>query len=214
LLHAIGADWRSIEQARPPCRPSVRPAAHLPRAGVVAALKDVTSYTIPNWISLALVVAFAPSALASGASLATMGLCLAAGLAALLAGMGMFAAGWIGGGDAKLFAASVLWLGWPAAAPFMLVTAMAGGALTLGLLSLRSGWFEPILAGSPAWVRKLGAKGGDIPTAWPSRSAPWRPFRKAPWLWPPASEGALGPERPAPRVSLSRLCSPPLERRL
>jgi prepilin peptidase CpaA len=134
-----------------------------PALAVVAALKDVTSYTIPNWISLALVVAFAPAALASGASLTTMGLCLAAGLAALLAGMGMFAAGWIGGGDAKLFAASVLWLGWPAAAPFMLVTAMAGGALTLGLLSLRSGWFEPILAGSPAWIRKLGSKGGDIP---------------------------------------------------
>ena len=45
----------------------------------------------------------------------------------------------------------------------MLVTGIAGGALTLGLLSLRSGWFEPVLAGSPAWVRKLGAKDGDIP---------------------------------------------------
>jgi prepilin peptidase CpaA len=77
--------------------------------------------------------------------------------------LGMFAAGWIGGGDAKLFAASLLWLGWPAAGSFMLVTALAGGALTLGLLSLRSGWFEPVLAGSPAWVRKLGAKDGDIP---------------------------------------------------
>lgn len=134
-----------------------------PALAVVAALKDVTSYTIPNWISLALIAAFAPAALASGASLASIGLCLAAGLAALLAGMGMFAAGWIGGGDAKLFAASILWLGWPAAAPFMLVTGLAGGALTLGLLTLRSGWFEPVLAGSPAWVRKLGAKDGDIP---------------------------------------------------
>jgi prepilin peptidase CpaA len=134
-----------------------------PALVVVAGLKDATSYTIPNWISLALIAAFAPVALASGASLATMGLCLAAGLAALLVGMGMFAAGWIGGGDAKLFAAVVLWLGWPAAGPFMLVTALAGGALTLGLLSLRSGWFEPVLAGSPPWVRKLGAKDGDIP---------------------------------------------------
>ncbi|WP_029908912.1 prepilin peptidase [Caulobacter sp. UNC358MFTsu5.1] len=134
-----------------------------PALVVVAGLKDATSYTIPNWISLALIAAFAPVALVSGASLATLGLCLAAGLAALLVGMGMFAAGWIGGGDAKLFAAVVLWLGWPAAGPFMLVTALAGGALTLGLLSLRSGWFEPVLAGSPPWVRKLGAKDGDIP---------------------------------------------------
>lgn len=134
-----------------------------PALVVVAALKDVTSYTIPNWISLALIAAFAPVALVSGASLAALGLCLAAGLVALLVGMGMFAAGWIGGGDAKLFAASVLWLGWPASASFMLVTGMAGGALTLGILSLRSGWFEPVLAGSPAWVRRLGAQGADIP---------------------------------------------------
>jgi prepilin peptidase CpaA len=134
-----------------------------PALVVVAALKDATSFTIPNWISLALIAAFAPVALISGASLGSIGLCLAAGTGALVLGMGMFAAGWIGGGDAKLFAAASLWLGWPAILPFMMVTALAGGALTLGLLSLRSGWFEPILAGSPGWVRKLGAQGGDIP---------------------------------------------------
>ncbi len=134
-----------------------------PALVVVAALKDVTSYTIPNWISLALIVAFVPAALVSGAPLPAIGLCAAAGVIALLAGMGMFAAGWIGGGDAKLFAAATLWLGWPAALPFLLVTGMAGGGLTLAILGLRSGWFEPVLAGSPAWVRKLGAEGGDIP---------------------------------------------------
>jgi prepilin peptidase CpaA len=134
-----------------------------PALVVVAALKDVTSYTIPNWISLGLIAAFAPAALVSGASLAAIGVCLAAGLVALLVGMGMFAAGWIGGGDAKLFAAAALWLGWPAALPFMVVTGLAGGALTLGILTLRSGWFEPVLSGGPAWIRKLGAPGGDIP---------------------------------------------------
>jgi prepilin peptidase CpaA len=134
-----------------------------PALVVIAALKDVTSFTIPNWISLALIVAFVPTALLSGASLAAIGLCLAVGVGALLVGMGMFAANWIGGGDAKLFAAAALWLGWPAAFSFMLATGLAGGALTLGLLSLRSGWFAPIVAGGPAWVRKLGAEGGDIP---------------------------------------------------
>jgi prepilin peptidase CpaA len=134
-----------------------------PALVVIAALKDVTSFTIPNWISLALIAAFVPAALFSGASLASVGLCLLVGIGALAAGMGMFAAGWIGGGDAKLFAAAALWLGWPAALTFMIATGLAGGALTLGILSLRSGWFEPVLAGSPAWVRKLGAQGGDIP---------------------------------------------------
>jgi prepilin peptidase CpaA len=134
-----------------------------PALVVVAALKDATSFTIPNWIALALIAAFVPAAMLSGASLASIGLCAAVGAGALAAGMGMFAAGWIGGGDAKLFAASALWLGWPATLPFMLTTGLAGGALTLVLLGLRSGWFEPVLAGSPAWVRKLGAQGGDIP---------------------------------------------------
>jgi prepilin peptidase CpaA len=134
-----------------------------PALVVVAALKDVISFTIPNWISLALIAAFVPAALVSGVSLATVGLCLAVGAGALALGVGMFAAGWIGGGDAKLFAAAALWLGWPSALSFMLTTGLAGGALTLAILSLRSGWFAPVVAGSPAWVRKLGAEGGDIP---------------------------------------------------
>ena len=40
---------------------------------------------------------------------------------------------------------------------------LAGGALTISILALRSGWVEPVLAGGPAWLRKLGAQGGDIP---------------------------------------------------
>ena len=134
-----------------------------PALVILAGLKDATTYTIPNWISLGLIAAFVPAAAVSGASLPVIGLCLATGLGALLLGMGMFAAGWIGGGDAKLFAAAGLWIGWPAAFPFMLSTGLAGGALTMTILALRSGWLEPVLAGSPAWVRKLGAQGGDIP---------------------------------------------------
>ncbi|MDP3300196.1 MAG: prepilin peptidase, partial [Phenylobacterium sp.] len=83
---------------------------------IVAALKDVTTYTIPNWISLALIVAFFPTALLLGLPLDVLGLHVGLGVGALVAGMVMFALGWIGGGDAKVFAASALWLGWPASA--------------------------------------------------------------------------------------------------
>ena len=134
-----------------------------PALAIVGALKDLTSYTIPNWISLALVVAFVPAALASGASLSAIGLCLAVGFAALVLGMGMFAVGWIGGGDGKLLAACALWMGWPAVAPFLLCTALAGGALTFAVLALRSGWVAPLVAGGPVWVRRLGQPGGDLP---------------------------------------------------
>lgn len=134
-----------------------------PALAIVGALKDLTSYTIPNWISLSLIAAFVPAALVSGVPLAPIGLCLAVGLGALVLGMGMFAAGWIGGGDGKLFAACALWLGWPAVLPFMLYTGLAGGALTFAILGLRSGWLAPAVAGGPAWLRKLGTNGGDLP---------------------------------------------------
>ncbi len=134
-----------------------------PALAIVGALKDLTSYTIPNWVSLALVAAFVPAAFASGASLSAIGLCLAVGFAALVLGMAMFAVGWIGGGDGKLLAACALWMGWPAVAPFLLYTALAGGALTFAVLALRSGWVAPLVAGGPVWVRRLGQQGGDLP---------------------------------------------------
>src|SRR5438128_1250085 len=86
--------------------------------GLIAALRDLTSYTIPNWLSLCLAAAFLPAAFTLGLPVAVIGLCLGIGVAALLAGMVMFALGWIGGGDAKLFAASALWLGLSGALPF------------------------------------------------------------------------------------------------
>jgi len=135
----------------------------LPALAIVAALTDATSFTIPNWIPAALALAFLPAALAGGAAWATIGLCAAVGIGALVVGMGMFAAGWVGGGDAKLLAACALWLGWSGAPTFLLATGLAGGVLTLTLLALRSGWLEPALAGSPAWIRRLATQGGDIP---------------------------------------------------
>jgi prepilin peptidase CpaA len=134
-----------------------------PALAVIGGLKDLTSYTIPNWISLALIAGFVPAALVSGAPLAQIGLCLAVGLGALVLGMGLFAAGWIGGGDGKLLAACALWMGWPGALMFLLFTALAGGGLTLAILTLRSGYLAPAVAGAPAWVRRLGGSGGDLP---------------------------------------------------
>ena len=79
-------------------------------------MSDVTSFTIPNRISLLLIASFFPAALALGRPLGEIGIDLAVGGAALVAAIGMFAAGWIGGGDAKLFAAVSLWWGWGAGA--------------------------------------------------------------------------------------------------
>lgn len=133
-----------------------------PTLVIVAALRDLTSYTIPNWISLVLIGLFPVVALLAGFSPGAFGIGLAAGGIALVAGIGMFALGWIGGGDAKLFAAAALWLGWPAAAPFVIWTALAGGGLAVVLLwGRRLG--APVAERGPNWFGRLMTPGGDVP---------------------------------------------------
>jgi prepilin peptidase CpaA len=128
-----------------------------------AALKDVTSFTIPNWLNGALAAAFFLAAPLAGASLGVVGVNLAVGLAGLVIGMIMFALGWIGGGDAKLLAAASLWLGWPALTAFLLATTLAGGALALLLLGLRSQLARahtPVMGG---WIDRLATPGEPAP---------------------------------------------------
>lgn len=129
----------------------------------LGALKDATSYTIPNWISLALLAAFPPAALAMGAPPGLIGVNLAVGAGALAAGMAMFALRWIGGGDAKLFAAAALWLGLPAMLDYAVAVGLAGGALTFGLLALRSPWVRPYVVAGPAWMTRLADPEESVP---------------------------------------------------
>jgi len=134
-----------------------------PALVIVAALTDATSFTIPNRISLLLLAVYVPAALLLGRPLAAMGIDVAVGLAALVAGMAMFAAGWIGGGDAKLFAACALWLGLGGAPSFLLITALAGGGLAVLLLNARSSALKAYFVAAPGWLARLVAPGGDVP---------------------------------------------------
>ncbi len=134
-----------------------------PAMVIAAALTDIASFTIPNRLNLALAAAYPLAALALGRPLGEIGFDLAIGSGALLIAVGMFAAGWIGGGDAKLFAAVALWLGWPAVLTFVMVTSLAGGALALLLLNVRATWLKPYLAGAPPWVARLTATGEAVP---------------------------------------------------
>jgi prepilin peptidase CpaA len=135
-----------------------------PALVIVAALRDATSMTIPNWISLALIAAFIPAAFATGLTLSETAVCLGMAVGALAAGVAMFALRWIGGGDAKLFAAAALWLGAPGALPFLVWTALAGGLLSLALIGARR--LDRVWAAGfarPAWVERLLRPEGDIP---------------------------------------------------
>jgi prepilin peptidase CpaA len=110
-----------------------------PFAMIYAAMSDLVSMTIANRISLALVVAFPLAALVVGMPAGIIGLHFAVGLGCLAVTFGMFAAGWMGGGDAKLMAATVLWFGpAPALAEYLLYGALFGGVLTVAILLSRA----------------------------------------------------------------------------
>lgn len=137
-----------------------------PALVILGGTRDLVSYRIPNWISLALAGGFAVAALlgfAGGLAPRELGLDVAVGAAALVAGVVMFALGWIGGGDAKLFAAAALWIGTPGLAIYLAVTALTGGALALLLLSLRNPLVRPLVLAGPAWFLRLAEPGENVP---------------------------------------------------
>ena len=130
---------------------------------IAAGLRDVVSYTIPNWMPGVLIAAFAVAAVALGLPWRLVAMDVAVGFVALIAGMAMFARNGIGGGAAKLFAAAALWLGMAGAPMFLLVTGVAGGGLAVLLLVLRSAAARPLVGAGPAWFTRLTTEGEGVP---------------------------------------------------
>jgi prepilin peptidase CpaA len=105
---------------------------------VAAGLSDLFSMTIPNRISLLLVVGYTVAALVVGYSGEQILTSVGGALIVLACGFTAFALGWVGGGDAKLAAAASLWLGLHHVFEYLLLAAIGGGLLTVVLLSMRS----------------------------------------------------------------------------
>lgn len=129
---------------------------------VVAAVGDLLTFRIPNWVSLALAGLFVVAGALAGIGWEAFGfhLALAAGL--LLLGMGLFALNLLGGGDAKLLAAVGLWMGWAAMGPYLAWAAIAGGILAVLLLLFRKMTLPERLT-APPWVARLHSKHEGIP---------------------------------------------------
>ena len=87
---------------------------------------------------------------------------VAAAVLVLVVAFGLFAQGWIGGGDAKLAAATALWLGFDHLMPYLIYASLFGGALTLLLLQFRMVPLPALLA-RQQWVERLHRTDGGVP---------------------------------------------------
>ncbi|MGH6735661.1 MAG: A24 family peptidase [Methyloceanibacter sp.] len=125
-----------------------------PAGMALAAATDLFTMTVPNRIALLLVVGFAVLAPLVGLGWADIGLHVALAIGALVVTFAMFSFGWIGGGDAKLFAATCLWLGPGGILVYAIYAALIGGALTLLILFLR-GVPLPAMLNSQGWLVRL-----------------------------------------------------------
>ena len=119
-----------------------------PALMALCASSDLFTMTIPNRLCLALVGGYLALALAVGLPLGAVAIDLSCGLAVLVLTFALFSMGWIGGGDAKLAAATALWLGWALILDYGLVASVLGGVLTLALLAGRR-------TRLPAWAARL-----------------------------------------------------------
>jgi prepilin peptidase CpaA len=80
----------------------------------------------------------------------------------LIFAFGLFARGWIGGGDAKLAAATAIWLGFDHLGDYALSASALGGLLTVAIIVLRK-WPLPGVLLARQWATLLHEPGTGIP---------------------------------------------------
>ena len=127
-----------------------------------AASSDLLTMTISNRVSLALVAGFFLMAFLAGTRLADIASHAGAATIVLVGGFVCFSRGWMGGGDAKLAAATVLWLGFEHTLTYLVWASLLGGALTYLILKFRLAPLPQMLAGQP-WAERLHRVDAGVP---------------------------------------------------
>ena len=127
-----------------------------------AASSDLFTMTIANRVSLILVGGFFLLAVLTGMSGASM--LSHAGVAAVVLVIAFlcFTRGWVGGGDAKLAAATVLWIGVGHLADYFVYASLLGGALTILLIQYRAMPMPQLLLGRE-WAERLHRPDCGVP---------------------------------------------------
>lgn len=133
-----------------------------PLCMALAAISDLTTMRISNRLVLGLMAGFLVAALLANLTMQDFAWHLGVGIAVLVIAFTFFAFGWIGGGDAKLAAATAMWLGFPAVLPYIVYGGLLGGALTLMLLGARRLPLPQPLA-NVGWIDRLHDQRSGIP---------------------------------------------------
>lgn len=127
-----------------------------------AASSDLLTMRISNRVVILLVTMFCVVAVLIGMPIEEFGLHVACATLVLLVAFAFFALGWIGGGDAKLAAATTFWLGFGVTLPYLIYASILGGALTLLLLAARR-WPLPVALMRIGWIHRLHDSRSGIP---------------------------------------------------
>lgn len=128
-----------------------------------AIVSDMVSMTIANRVSIVLVVTFALVAPLTGMAWADLGWHFAAGAMVLCCTFVLFAVGGMGGGDAKLMAATALWMGFsPQLVEYLALASVLGGVLTLVLLVYRKSSLS-VFTGGNMFLRHFADEKVGIP---------------------------------------------------
>jgi prepilin peptidase CpaA len=146
-----------------------------------AASSDLLTMTISNRISMALAGGFLALAAINGMSLHDIALHAGAGALVLATGFACFSFGWIGGGDAKLAAATALWFGFTYLLDYLAYASLFGGALTLLLIQFRLLPLPAALA-RHQWIMRLHEKGGGVPYGIALAAAALMVYPKTGWM--------------------------------
>jgi prepilin peptidase CpaA len=128
-----------------------------------AAISDMLSMTIANRVPIILAAAFAIIAPLTGMDWAVYGLHFAGGALVLVVTFVLFAIGGMGGGDAKLLAATALWMGFGMPlVEYLVYSAVVGGVLTLLILSYRNSPLS-LFTGQHLFLRHFANHGEGVP---------------------------------------------------
>ena len=156
-------------------------ATVFPGAMAFAGTMDLFTMTIPNRLSLLLAATFFLVAPFAGLGLADMAVHTLTCLGVLAVGIVLFSRGWVGGGDAKIFAAASLWIGLSMLGQFVVLTALAGGVLTLALLAFRRIPLPGVLI-RVGWVDRLHASETGVPYGIAIAIGALLVYPKVPWI--------------------------------